>query len=71
MLKLLAIFSTIVFHKQLLLQPVGVVGVITPWNFPLAMITRKVSPLHEHLCSIVYYAAFFNENTIFQLSIYY
>ena len=25
-------------------QPVGVVGAITPWNFPLAMITRKVSP---------------------------
>ncbi|KAJ0734134.1 putative succinate-semialdehyde dehydrogenase (NAD(+)) [Helianthus annuus] len=24
-------------------QPVGVVGAITPWNFPLAMITRKVS----------------------------
>ena len=24
-------------------QPVGVVGVITPWNFPSAMITRKVA----------------------------
>ncbi|KAL3488060.1 aldehyde dehydrogenase domain-containing protein [Aspergillus germanicus] len=24
-------------------QPVGVVGIITPWNFPAAMITRKVS----------------------------
>lgn len=23
-------------------QPVGVVGIITPWNFPSAMITRKV-----------------------------
>lgn len=23
-------------------QPIGVVGAITPWNFPLAMITRKV-----------------------------
>ncbi|KAG7010452.1 Succinate-semialdehyde dehydrogenase, mitochondrial [Cucurbita argyrosperma subsp. argyrosperma] len=34
-------------------QPVGVVGVITPWNFPLAMITRKAGPLHEYLCSIV------------------
>jgi len=27
-------------HKQ----PVGVVAVITPWNFPAAMITRKVGP---------------------------
>jgi len=25
-------------------QPVGVVGAITPWNFPAAMITRKVGP---------------------------
>jgi succinate-semialdehyde dehydrogenase/glutarate-semialdehyde dehydrogenase len=25
-------------------QPIGVVGAITPWNFPNAMITRKVSP---------------------------
>jgi succinate-semialdehyde dehydrogenase/glutarate-semialdehyde dehydrogenase len=23
-------------------QPVGVVGAITPWNFPMSMITRKV-----------------------------
>lgn len=26
-----------------LAEPVGVVGIITPWNFPLAMITRKVA----------------------------
>ena len=25
-------------------QPVGVFGAITPWNFPNAMITRKLSP---------------------------
>ncbi|PJI51581.1 hypothetical protein CTI14_57515, partial [Methylobacterium radiotolerans] len=25
-------------------QPVGVVGAITPWNFPIAMITRKLAP---------------------------
>ncbi len=25
-------------------QPMGVVAAITPWNFPLAMITRKVAP---------------------------
>lgn len=25
-------------------QPIGVVGSITPWNFPLAMITRKLAP---------------------------
>ncbi|TIS72314.1 MAG: aldehyde dehydrogenase family protein, partial [Mesorhizobium sp.] len=25
-------------------EPVGVCGIITPWNFPNAMITRKVAP---------------------------
>src|SRR5258705_2701701 len=25
-------------------QPIGVVACITPWNFPFAMITRKVEP---------------------------
>ena len=25
-------------------QPIGVFGAITPWNFPIAMITRKVAP---------------------------
>ncbi len=25
-------------------QPIGVCAAITPWNFPLAMITRKVAP---------------------------
>ena len=27
-------------------QPIGVVAAITPWNFPNAMITRKVAPAH-------------------------
>ncbi|WP_447641340.1 MULTISPECIES: NAD-dependent succinate-semialdehyde dehydrogenase [Chitinophagaceae] len=34
-------------------QPVGVVGAITPWNFPLAMITRKVAPALAAGCSVV------------------
>ncbi|XP_022943870.1 succinate-semialdehyde dehydrogenase, mitochondrial-like [Cucurbita moschata] len=34
-------------------QPVGVVGVITPWNFPLAMITRKVGPALACGCTVV------------------
>jgi len=29
---------------MVLKQPVGVVAAITPWNFPVAMITRKVAP---------------------------
>ncbi|MGC6476401.1 MAG: NAD-dependent succinate-semialdehyde dehydrogenase [Parvibaculales bacterium] len=34
-------------------QPVGVVAAITPWNFPAAMITRKVAPALAVGCSII------------------
>nr|WP_217705487.1 NAD-dependent succinate-semialdehyde dehydrogenase [Peristeroidobacter soli] len=34
-------------------QPVGVVAAITPWNFPAAMITRKVAPAIAAGCSVV------------------
>ncbi|RQW62176.1 NAD-dependent succinate-semialdehyde dehydrogenase [Vibrio viridaestus] len=34
-------------------QPIGVVGAITPWNFPNAMITRKVAPALAAGCTIV------------------
>ena len=34
-------------------QPVGVVGAITPWNFPCAMITRKVAPALAVGCAVV------------------
>jgi succinate-semialdehyde dehydrogenase/glutarate-semialdehyde dehydrogenase len=34
-------------------QPVGVVAAITPWNFPNAMITRKVSPALAAGCTVV------------------
>ncbi|GAM86256.1 hypothetical protein ANO11243_042680 [Dothideomycetidae sp. 11243] len=34
-------------------QPIGVVGVLTPWNFPSAMITRKVGAAIAAGCSVV------------------
>jgi succinate-semialdehyde dehydrogenase / glutarate-semialdehyde dehydrogenase len=34
-------------------QPVGVVGAITPWNFPNAMIARKVAPALAAGCTVV------------------
>ena len=34
-------------------QPVGVVGTITPWNFPAAMITRKIAPALAVGCAVV------------------
>ncbi|VDD77337.1 unnamed protein product [Mesocestoides corti] len=38
----------LVFH-----QPVGVVGMITPWNFPLSMFTRKAGAALAAGCSVV------------------
>ncbi len=38
---------------MVLKQPIGVCAAITPWNFPSAMITRKVSPALAAGCSIV------------------
>jgi succinate-semialdehyde dehydrogenase/glutarate-semialdehyde dehydrogenase len=34
-------------------QPIGVVAAITPWNFPLAMITRKVGPALAVGCTVI------------------
>jgi len=34
-------------------QPVGVVGAITPWNYPISMITRKVGPALAAGCTVV------------------
>ena len=34
-------------------QPIGVCASITPWNFPIAMITRKVAPAVAAGCTIV------------------
>lgn len=41
--------------KRLLVvpTPVGVVGAITPWNFPTSMITRKVGPALAAGCTVV------------------
>src|SRR5205809_7707474 len=34
-------------------QPIGIVACITPWNFPLAMITRKAGPAIGAGCTVV------------------
>ncbi len=34
-------------------QPIGVVAAITPWNFPNAMITRKVAPALAAGCTVI------------------
>ncbi|MEM1371417.1 MAG: NAD-dependent succinate-semialdehyde dehydrogenase, partial [Pseudomonadota bacterium] len=50
--------ETIPTHKSdariiVIKQPVGVVAAITPWNFPNAMITRKVAPALAAGCAVV------------------
>ncbi|MDW0359794.1 NAD-dependent succinate-semialdehyde dehydrogenase [Halomonas venusta] len=34
-------------------EPIGVVAAVTPWNFPLAMITRKCAPALAAGCTVV------------------
>ena len=42
-------------HKRAMLikQPIGPVFAITPWNFPLAMVTRKAAPALAAGCSVI------------------
>lgn len=49
-------------------QPVGVVAVITPWNFPAAMITRKVAPALAAGCTVVIKPAEQTPLTAFKLA---
>lgn len=46
--------TTLTGRRYLVLkQPVGVVAAITPWNFPAAMITRKVGPALAAGCTVI------------------
>ena len=50
--------DTIPGHQQdkrivVIKEPVGVVASITPWNFPLAMLTRKVAPALAAGCTVI------------------
>jgi succinate-semialdehyde dehydrogenase/glutarate-semialdehyde dehydrogenase len=47
--------STTWSDKRLIVmkQPIGVCAAITPWNFPIAMITRKIAPAMAAGCTIV------------------
>lgn len=42
-------------HKRILVarQPVGVVYAITPWNFPYAVVTRKIAPALAAGCAVI------------------
>jgi succinate-semialdehyde dehydrogenase/glutarate-semialdehyde dehydrogenase len=47
--------ATVANDRRLIVlkEPIGVCAAITPWNFPIAMITRKVAPAIAAGCAIV------------------
>jgi succinate-semialdehyde dehydrogenase/glutarate-semialdehyde dehydrogenase len=49
------VIPTVAPDRRLLVikQPIGVCAAITPWNFPIAMITRKVGPALAAGCTLV------------------
>ncbi|MFZ4757872.1 MAG: NAD-dependent succinate-semialdehyde dehydrogenase [Burkholderiaceae bacterium] len=49
------VIPTVGTDRRLLVvkQPIGVCAAITPWNFPIAMITRKVGPALAAGCTVV------------------
>ena len=49
------VVPTFAGNKRILVlkEPIGVVAAITPWNFPSAMITRKVAPALAAGCTVV------------------
>ncbi|KAF4810133.1 Glutarate-semialdehyde dehydrogenase DavD [Colletotrichum tropicale] len=55
---------------SVLKEPVGVCGLITPWNFPAAMVTRKLAPALAAGCTVVVKTAGetpFTANAVMQL----
>jgi succinate-semialdehyde dehydrogenase/glutarate-semialdehyde dehydrogenase len=38
---------------KIIKQPIGVVGIITPWNFPSAMLTRKIGAAFAAGCTVI------------------
>ncbi len=45
--------SNMAKRHQAIKHPVGVVGTITPWNFPAAMVSRKIAPALAAGCTVV------------------
>ncbi|KAF4443188.1 Aldehyde dehydrogenase, C-terminal [Fusarium austroafricanum] len=45
--------SSNAFRVSVIKEPVGVCGLITPWNFPAGMVTRKMGPALAAGCTVV------------------
>jgi succinate-semialdehyde dehydrogenase / glutarate-semialdehyde dehydrogenase len=65
------VIPTVAADRRLLVtkEPVGVCAAITPWNFPAAMITRKVAPALAAGCPIVVKPAEATPLTAFALAV--
>ncbi|TGN21037.1 NAD-dependent succinate-semialdehyde dehydrogenase [Leptospira idonii] len=50
-------------------EPIGVVATITPWNFPAAMLTRKVAPALAAGCTVVSKPSEFTPYSAFALAV--
>jgi len=46
-------FEEQVGHSQVVREPIGVVGCITPWNYPLHQIVAKIAPAIAAGCTVV------------------
>jgi len=59
-----------VANKRLLVlkQAVGIVAAITPWNFPIAMVTRKVAPAIAAGCTVVIKPSEYTPLTAYKLA---
>jgi aldehyde dehydrogenase (NAD+)/betaine-aldehyde dehydrogenase len=49
-------------------EPVGVVGIITPWNFPMSLIARKLAPALAAGCTVVAKPSEFTAGTTYELA---
>lgn len=59
--------SNVSKRHQAILHPVGVVGTITPWNFPAALPARKIAPALAVGCTVVSRAADGTPLTLIQI----
>lgn len=41
------------FRTRVVREPIGVIGAITPWNYPLLMAVQKVAPALAAGCTVV------------------
>ena len=48
-------------------EPVGVVGIITPWNFPMSLIARKLAPALAAGCTVVAKPSEFTAGTTYEI----